>query len=137
MPSQETYLVVSSLVALVGCPQNTGQFSLRLAVRACLLTNKAWLEDPGGEQRLLPPDGPPRPCGVRGPPSRLRQLHPPPLVRLLEWPAGGTGGDAGRYLPGCTQIGEALPAGEPLPELPRLYGVPASGLLRRHFTITR
>ena len=88
-------------------------------------------------QRLLPPDGPPRPCGVRGPPSRLRQLHPPPLVRPLEWPAGGTGGDAGRYLPGCTQIGEALPAGEPLPELPCLYGVPASGLLRRHFTITR
>ena len=37
----------------------------------------------GGVQRLLPPDGAPRPGGVYGPQARLPQLYPAPLVRFL------------------------------------------------------
>lgn len=38
---------------------------------------------PRGVQRLLPPDGAPRPGGVHGPQAGLPQLHPAALVRLL------------------------------------------------------
>ena len=47
---------------------------------------------PGGEQRLLPPDGPPWPGGVRGPAAGLRRLHPAALVRPLGGRCGFGGG---------------------------------------------